>query len=179
MTTDNIAQAPSPTTYCEKHPDRPTGLRCNRCGRLICAQCAVLTPTGYRCEDCVKQQRKVYDTAFWYDYVTAFVAAGVLSYVGALIVARIGFFTLLLAPAAGGVIAEAVRLVVRKRRAKRLFQLAIAGLVVGALPQILLPLLYIASGNFGVSFSLLWQVLYIAMAAPTAYYRLSGIQIGR
>ena len=34
--------------YCEKHPDREARLRCNRCNRLMCTQCAVRTPTGYR-----------------------------------------------------------------------------------------------------------------------------------
>jgi hypothetical protein len=29
-----------------------TGLRCSRCGRPICPQCAVRTPVGLRCPDC-------------------------------------------------------------------------------------------------------------------------------
>ena len=39
-------------TYCAVHPDRETGLRCNKCGRLMCAECAVPTPVGYRCREC-------------------------------------------------------------------------------------------------------------------------------
>ena len=53
------------TLYCYVHPDRETGLRCNRCERPICADCAVLTPTGYRCKECVREQKKVFDTAEW------------------------------------------------------------------------------------------------------------------
>ncbi len=34
------------TLYCYVHPNRPTSLRCNRCNRPICADCAILTPTG-------------------------------------------------------------------------------------------------------------------------------------
>lgn len=47
-----------PTTYpsgqvrCSYHPNVVTGLRCSRCGRPICPQCAVRTPVGLRCPDC-------------------------------------------------------------------------------------------------------------------------------
>jgi hypothetical protein len=40
-------------------PDRETYLRCNRCERHICTSCAVLTPTGYRCKNCVRGAQKV------------------------------------------------------------------------------------------------------------------------
>ena len=36
-------------TYCANHPGVETSLRCNKCGKPICAKCAVRTPTGYRC----------------------------------------------------------------------------------------------------------------------------------
>ncbi len=39
---------------CANHPERETGLRCNRCGKPICSQCAVQTPVGYRCRECVR-----------------------------------------------------------------------------------------------------------------------------
>ena len=56
-----------PQTYpffCANHPDRGTSLRCNRCERPICTECAVLTPVGYRCKNCVKSQQKVFDITF-------------------------------------------------------------------------------------------------------------------
>lgn len=37
---------------CSYHPDVMTGLRCNRCGKPICAKDAVRTPVGLRCPDC-------------------------------------------------------------------------------------------------------------------------------
>jgi hypothetical protein len=37
---------------CSYHPNVMTGLRCNRCGKPICPQCAVRTPVGMRCPDC-------------------------------------------------------------------------------------------------------------------------------
>ena len=51
------------TLYCYVHPNRPTSLRCNRCERPICAECAVRTPTGYRCPECIRSQQKIFDTA--------------------------------------------------------------------------------------------------------------------
>jgi len=47
--------------YCYVHPDRETLLRCNRCERPICQSCAVLTPTGYRCKECVRGQQKIFE----------------------------------------------------------------------------------------------------------------------
>src|SRR3990172_382923 len=68
-----------PTLYCVNHPDVETTLRCNRCEKPICSKCAILTPTGYRCKECVRGQQKVFETAFWYDYVFGFITAAILS----------------------------------------------------------------------------------------------------
>src|SRR5688500_1822853 len=37
---------------CSYHPSVMTGLRCSRCGKLICPRCGVRTPVGLRCPDC-------------------------------------------------------------------------------------------------------------------------------
>jgi hypothetical protein len=168
----------SSATYCEKHPDRETVLQCNRCGRYMCAKCAVHTPTGYRCVDCVKQQSKVFDTAEVQDYVLASIVAVVLASIGSAIASRIGFFTILLAPAAGTVIAEAVRAVVRKRRSKLLYRVVAIAVVVGSLPLLVTALLLMFA-NPGFIWKVLWQAVYTSMATSAAYYRLSGISIKR
>lgn len=157
-------------TYCEKHPDRESGLQCNRCGRYMCTKCAVHTPTGYRCVDCIKQQSKIFDTAETQDYIMAAGVAVVLSWIGSAISSRFGFFTILLAPAAGTMIAEAVRAVIRKRRSKLLYQVVATAIVVGSLLAILFG---------GFRSSLIWQVVFTFMATSAAYYRLSGISIKR
>ena len=64
---------------CYKHPDRKTLLRCNKCNRPICLECAVQTPTGYRCKDCIKSQQKNFDTAEAKDYVIGAVIAFILT----------------------------------------------------------------------------------------------------
>ena len=96
-------------TYCASHPDRETGLSCNRCGKPICTTCAVHTATGYRCKECVREQKKKFDTAQTSDYIVAVVISIALSYLGSIFVSRLGFFLLLLSPIAGMLIAEAVR----------------------------------------------------------------------
>ena len=55
-TTQDDPQVVVPETgpsVCYRHPETETGLRCNRCNKLICAQCAQQSPVGFRCPDCV------------------------------------------------------------------------------------------------------------------------------
>lgn len=180
----------SETLYCYVHPNRPTSLRCNRCERPICAQCAIRTPTGYRCPECVRLQQKKFDTAEWYDYIVAFIVAAIGSGIASgLILVVSGFFfgllVLFIAPGAGVFIGNIVLRFIKNRRSRRLFLTAAIGMVVGALPALLLislpALLGVLSGGFGAIGSLLpaiWEVVYLFMAVPAAYTQISGIRIG-
>ena len=67
------------TLFCANHPNRETVLRCNRCEKPICTECAVLTPVGYRCKECVRGQQKVFETASWVDLLIAFIISGIVS----------------------------------------------------------------------------------------------------
>ncbi len=170
----------STTLHCYIHPNRETTLRCNNCDRPICAACAIRTPTGYRCRECVKGQQKIFDTAEWYDYFSGFVVAAILSGVAAFLVTLIGgigfigwFLIAAGAPSAAVVIAEGVRMVTRHRRSRPLFITVAAAVVVGALPVILVQVL---SLNL---FAILFQVIYLVLAVPVVYTRLSGIQLFR
>jgi len=120
--------------YCYVHPNRKTLLRCNRCNRPICSSCAILTPTGYRCKECVRGQQKTFDTARWWDYPLSVIVAGGLALIASLIGSRFGFFTIIVAPIAGMIIAEAVRAVVQKRRSKPLLWTATIFFVYGCHP---------------------------------------------
>lgn len=174
---------PAPTLYCANHPTRETSLRCNRCEKPICPDCAVLTPIGYRCKDCVHSQQKIFETAQWWDYPLALCIAGGLSFVGSLIVPLVGFFTLFVAPILGVVIAEAVRLVIRQRRSRRLFQLTAAAVVLGSLPLLAIALLSLVFSGLGGGSSLyailplIYRGLYTVMVTSSAYYRLAGISL--
>jgi hypothetical protein len=171
-------------TYCTFHPNTETSLRCNRCERPICTRCAVLTPTGYRCKDCVRGQQKTFDTSEWYDYPIAFLLGAGLSFLGSLIVPALGFFTIFLAPVAGGLIAEAIRLGIRRRRSKRLFQVGTLATALGAsislLVVVLGALFFLSQGGsagFGALFPLLWRGVYAFVVTTTVYYRLAGIRL--
>ncbi|MBI2964960.1 MAG: B-box zinc finger protein, partial [Chloroflexi bacterium] len=41
-------------SYCVRHPNVETNLRCSRCNELICPRCLVHTPVGARCPDCAR-----------------------------------------------------------------------------------------------------------------------------
>ena len=178
------------TLYCYVHPNRPTTLRCNRCERPICTECAVLTPTGYRCKECVRSQQKKFDTAVWSDYIVAFVVAAIGSGVASglvLVVSNIffGLLVLFLAPGAGAVIGNLVLRFIKNRRSRALFTTAGIGMVVGALPALLLislpALLGVLYGGFQGAGGLLpaiWEVVYLFLAVPAAYTQISGIRVG-
>ena len=174
-----------PSMTCAFHPNRETLLRCNRCERPICTSCAIQTPTGYRCKECIRIQQKVFETARSTDHILAFMIPVILSFFGSFLASMLGFFTIIIAPISGVITAEAVRWSVHRRRSKLLFQLAAMGAVLGSLPIIMLDLLpfLFSLGSDNPAWSLYsiltsaWQGLYTFLIASTVYYRLSGIQI--
>lgn len=178
------------TLYCANHPDRETMLRCNRCEKPICYQCAVLTEVGYRCRECVSAQRAKYYNAGPLDLPIAAVVALVLgAVVGALAYAflgALGWFSFLIAfavgPAAGGAIAEVIRRAVSNRRGQGMKVLAailcVAGILLGGLLLVAVPAL-IGGAPFAAVLGVLPRLflrfdvlLFAALAASTIYARL-------
>jgi hypothetical protein len=163
---------------CYVHPNRETGLRCNQCERPICTSCAIRTPTGYRCRECVKGQQKKFETAEWYDYLFGFSVAGLLSLIASILAGLVGGFGIFIffiiafaASTVGVVIAESARFVTRRHRSRRLYMTVAAGMVLGALP-------FIIASIFMVDiFGLVTQAIYLVVATPVMYYRLSGTQL--
>lgn len=127
-------------TYCQVHTDRETGLRCNNCTRLMCAACAVSTPVGYRCEQCVREREAGFfnaDPAYYAKLVAVTTGLGAL---GAFVANLIGFFlfVIFVAAFAGGLISEAAVRVTRGQRGRYTAQAAAAGVVAGTLVMLLL-----------------------------------------
>ncbi len=174
-----------PTLFCYIHPDRKTLLRCNKCERPICSSCAVLTPTGYRCKECIRSQQKIFDTAQTGDYIIAPLLAAGISFMGSFLPSFLGFFTLFLAPLTGMIIVESTRWLTHKRRSILLVRLITAAALIGSLP-LLFPAVYrlILLTGMGSSFSLfnllplIWQVIYTLFMVSSVYYRLAGIRVG-
>lgn len=129
--------------YCTVHPHIETALRCNRCGRPMCTRCAVLTPVGYRCKDCVREQQDKFFTAQGLDYLIAAVVSVVISFVAAFFLSRLGwgFFSIMIAffvsSIVGGAIGRSVFQLTGKRRGRYTDMVVGAAVIAGALPFLL------------------------------------------
>ncbi|OGO14974.1 MAG: hypothetical protein A2Y93_08000 [Chloroflexi bacterium RBG_13_68_17] len=169
---------------CANHPGRETTLRCNRCEKPICSQCAVLTPVGYRCRECVRGQQAVFDTAQRTDYLIAGAVSLVLVGAATALLGVLGFWSLIVSPVAGGGVGEVVRWAVRRRRSRRLPLAAAIGGALGVAGNLLVPLTLLPFlGKFdaqaigGVLASLLWPAVTGAIIVGALYFRLRGIRL--
>ena len=195
--TEPQLQVTEDVLYCEVHPTRQTTLRCNKCGRPMCTACAVRTPVGYRCRECVREQQDTYFTAVPTDYLLAGIIALVLGAIGAVFASAIGFFyfAFLIGPAAGALIADLTHRAVGRRRGRYTWLVVGGGIVLGALLVKLMPLFSVLYLAFvvapGVPLSLEtflypfadinWWI-YVVLAPGAAIGRLrigSGIRLGR
>lgn len=60
----STAEPPTPTDsdVCYRHPDRPSGVSCQRCDRTICPSCMNQASVGVHCPECAKgSKQKVYN----------------------------------------------------------------------------------------------------------------------
>ena len=166
--------------YCVNHPNVETYLRCNKCGRPICAKCAVLTPVGYRCPDCIRAQQKVFYADFrTTHYLIALAVALTLSTLAGSLIHFLGWYALVLGPLIGSGIAAVTRWAVRYRRGEYLWLVVCGSIIVGLLPAASIDLVkwvtvmatwHISINN--VLFRLLWDAVYAVLAVGAAYYRL-------
>jgi hypothetical protein len=160
---------------CYVHPDVETNLRCNKCGQYICARCAVRTPVGYRCKQCINQQQTVFFTAVPTDYIIAAVVSAVLGGVIGFVLGRSLFIALILSAPAGGLIGEAVVRLTGKRRGRHTGAVVAAGIAVGTVVanlSLILSLIPLLS-DFSVSYLLAFAApaLYLALCVTVAASR--------
>ena len=164
------------THYCHYHPTVETELRCNKCGKFICPKDAVLTPVGYRCKSCVKEQQDIFFTATPLDYGIAAGVSLVLSAIAAFILPAIGFFAIFAAPVAGGIIAEGVFRATGKRRGRYIWIVVIACMIVTACIRLALMPEVMYALSFGVlepiMFTLIWMGVYLVISIGIVAARL-------
>ena len=156
--------------FCYRHPSRETGLRCAQCNRPICSKCAVHTPVGYRCPQCIREREDVFYTANALDYALAGVVALILGLLAGFLVPRLGFFVIFVAPFAGTLIGRAAFRAARRHHGRWLPHLVAAMVVFGALLPILPALIGLVFGQVSL-FRLLWPAIYLFMATGAAYYQ--------
>lgn len=165
--------------YCINHPNVETYLRCARCDAPICAKCAVRTEVGYICPACrTRQQRVFYAQSRPLYYVVATIVALPLALLGGWLIPATGWFAIFLGPVAGGVIAEAVRWAIRRRRGRYTWLVVAAAIVVGGAPWVLLsliPTLLTLSDPLTLTHGVwpaIWGGVYLATAVGAAVARL-------
>lgn len=130
-------------TYCAVHPDRETGLRCITCNRYMCVDCAVRTPVGYRCRECVRGQQQVFFKGTQTDDILTFSINAVLSGIAIGILAAVNLTWILIAivvglPLGAGISELGLR-ATQRRRSRYSHYIAAAGAVIGGLVGVLLP----------------------------------------
>ncbi len=136
MATPDMMYDDEAVHYCAVHPDREATLRCNKCDRYMCVQCAVSTPVGYRCRECARQHQQKFFTATGSDYlrvagicfVLTGLAAGLFSAVGGFLL-----FAIVLGLPAGGAIAEAALRATGRRRGTRTAYWGVGSALLGGL----------------------------------------------
>jgi len=161
--------------YCRWHPKTETMLRCYQCNTPICVKCMQRTPVGYICPDCQRGRQQRYEQTHPQDYLVAGVVAVVLGGVIGFL-PLVGWFTLFLSPAAGGLVGELIWRAVGRRYGSQLWLLAAGGITLGALPYLLAtaPTLVamLAAGSYQAGYALLWFGVHLVFAIGAAAARL-------
>ncbi|MCU0495957.1 MAG: hypothetical protein MUF87_01245 [Anaerolineae bacterium] len=154
-------------TYCAVHPDRETGLRCNKCERYMCAQCAVLTPVGYRCRECVRTVDNKFFTGTNQDYLIVAAVAAISSGLGAaaMLFIPIWLFVIFIALPIGGGVAYLIRRAVQGRRGRYTGYVGAAAVVIATVIVMLISRTDLI--NIG-----LW--VYAGIVAGIVYNRFDG-----
>ena len=172
---DPIIEPSDELAYCVNHPATETGLRCNRCGDSICVRCAVHTPVGYRCPNCVKEQQSAFYTGLPVDYVIAAAVSLSVAAAGAFLVSLLGWWILaiFIGPAAGAFVSDLAWRAVGRRRSRYLWVVVCGSIIVATL----VVAVFRAGGFSGrpITVSSLFQIgliIYVALAVSAAYGRL-------
>ena len=129
-------------TFCVRHPQVETYLRCSRCGTPICPRCLVQTPVGARCPECANISRvptfDITPVFFARGFAAAMVAGAVVGGVWGGLKGPLGFgflFAVLLGFAAGWAVSEVVSLATNRKRGLGLQVSAVAGVALAFLIQ--------------------------------------------
>src|SRR4051812_35128879 len=174
MTQTSPEDTDSDVTYCARHPQIESGLRCGRCGTLICPRCLVQSPVGSRCPDCANLRTlpmlEVTPVFLARGAAAALATGGVIGYFwGAISGSRgfnvVGFFLIFIAMGIGYAVAAAVSAATNHKRAQALQYVAGAGVIFAYLVHNLV------AYNALIVQNDIWGMLAAAFGAYWAYQR--------
>jgi hypothetical protein len=141
---------------------------------------------GYRCKECIRGQQAGFDTALLRDYPIAFIIATVGVGLGVGILGYLWYWIgFIFAPVFGGVLAEAIRAAIGRRRSHRLPFVTIIGGVVGVIPHLIPAGIGIFTSAYigatpdwlgSIGFNLIFPLAYGFLLISTLFYRLRGIR---
>lgn len=120
-----------PAQQCTRHPDRETLRICGRCERPFCPDCLVPTPVGGRCKDCARGPSIPRLKIQPWRWPLIALAALFMALVASLVVARIGFFGLILSFLAGQLIGSAMLAVSGRKPGRALAIVTVVFILVG------------------------------------------------
>ena len=149
--------------YCAVHNDRDTELRCNRCDRYMCIDCAKRTPVGYTCRECVRGHENQFFAGTTLDYALVGITSLVGGAIAAFVTMLLGGFLILgiiISPALGGSTAQIALQLTGRRRGRYSAYVCAAGVLAGG----------VAAGFFFTGLSIL-TIIYLALATSTAFAR--------
>ena len=162
---------------CYRHPNRPTALRCYNCGKPICSSCAIKTPVGYSCPDCIREKEDIFFNAQPIDYVIAPLIGLVLSLVAGWLVAMFfsggNFFTFFIMLFVGGVVGRFIgrlsKAAIGRRRGRYLPHIMVTMLVLGTIIWLLPSLVIIFVGGLSNLFAFLGPGIYLFVAGGALF----------
>lgn len=158
--------------YCANHPNRLTHLRCNKCGKPVCAKCVRPTPVGYRCKSCIREHEDTFYSATPVHYFIAAVVAFPLGIISGFISVRLGFLVIFFAALAGSIIARIVHRIIGRKRGRWMPHLVATAIVFGGIIPAIIPILNLLFGQGRFSFGLIWVAIYVVVATSAAYYQM-------
>ena len=160
---------------CYRHPKVETSLRCSRCEEPICADCAVLTPVGYRCRKCGLERSATMTLApkqLVPGLLVGFGLPFLAGYLATLV--PLSFFLIFIGAIVGGLVGQAIRKVIGMKSSPVLAVVSISGYFLGVFAP---AILWILQGHGPPDIEVyvmihLWPLVFAGVAAVSTSVQL-------
>jgi hypothetical protein len=159
--------------HCTWHPERETLLRCSRCGRPMCPECARKHPVGWRCKECAKELRSPIYKVAPQQYALGLLVGVVASIGAAVLLGLVGgfwFVGILLAAPAGTFVADMASRGAGRKRGRGMQFVAAGAVLLGVV--IVHWALALGPLRGLVPYSAFGSLIYGLLGTGAAFYRL-------